>query len=120
MRVRAIMATEVEVISENDFEIQSLSTPSQATIPTAFRVLPPAPNPFNPETVITFELPSVRQVKIEVFNRLGRRVSVLKEETMPAGVHRVTFNGANLSSGIYFIRVQAGSEFDIAKVALVR
>ncbi len=120
MRVRAIMATEVEVISGDDFEIQSLSTPSLATIPTAFRVLPPAPNPFNPETVITFELPSLRQVKIEVFNRLGRRVSVLKEETMPAGVHRVTFNGASLSSGIYFIRVQAGSEFDIAKVALVR
>ncbi|MBU1707428.1 T9SS type A sorting domain-containing protein, partial [bacterium] len=120
MRVRAIMATEVEVISENDFEIQSLSTSSRATLPTAFRVLPAAPNPFNPETVITFELPLLCPVKVEVFDRLGRRVSVLQEETMSAGVHRVTFNGANLSSGIYFVRVQAGSEFDIAKVALVR
>lgn len=120
LRVQAILAREVETVSDGDFEIRSLAAGKDVSVPAAFRLYPPAPNPFNPETVILFDLPSVRPVKVEVFNRLGRRVSILTDETMSAGRHRLIFNGTGLSSGIYFVRVQAGSESNIAKLVLVR
>lgn len=120
VRVRAVLALEAEGISDGDFEIYSLGIDDKASLPTAFQLYPPVPNPFNPETTISFDLPSMRYVKVEVFDRLGRSVSILANQTMTAGNHRLTFNGANLSSGIYFVRVQAGTESRVAKLALIR
>jgi photosystem II stability/assembly factor-like uncharacterized protein len=120
LRVRAVIAPEVEAVSDGDFEIRALAAGATASLPTAFRLYPPAPNPFNPQTVILFDLPMTQRVKVEVFNRLGRRVSILADETRVPGTHRLVFDGSGLSSGIYFVRVQAGSESRIAKLVLVR
>jgi hypothetical protein len=56
------------------------------------------PNPFNPSTIITFELPNSSMVRLSVYDILGREVSVLANERRNAGVHEVTFDGANLAS----------------------
>ena len=70
------------------------------------------PNPFNPATTFDFALPRPVEVKIEVFNVLGQKVKILKDtELMSAGYHSLTFDGYNLSSGVYLINAELGNNF---------
>jgi N-acetylneuraminic acid mutarotase len=66
------------------------------------------PNPFNPTTVVSYQLPVASDVRLAVHDMLGREVSVLVNERKDAGVHEVKFDGSNLASGVYFYRLQAG------------
>ncbi|RKY45668.1 MAG: hypothetical protein DRP88_07170, partial [Candidatus Neomarinimicrobiota bacterium] len=65
----------------------------------------PYPNPFNPITTISFQIPEEARLKAEVFDILGRRVSILADREYTPGVYSINFNGKNLPSGIYFIRI---------------
>jgi hypothetical protein len=65
------------------------------------------PNPFNPTTVITYQLPQMSQVTLRVFDMLGREVAVLVDETKDVGYYSATFDGSKLSSGVYFTRLVA-------------
>ncbi len=67
------------------------------------------PNPFNPTTEITFDLPTATNVKLQVFNVLGQCVATLAEGPRTAGPHAVKFDGSALSSGVYLYRLEAGS-----------
>ncbi len=78
------------------------------------------PNPFNPSTTIKYELPMSSEVKLSVFDVLGREVSVLVNERRDAGVHEVTFDASGGSSGVYFYRMIAGSFTETKKLLLVR
>jgi photosystem II stability/assembly factor-like uncharacterized protein len=86
-------------------------------IPLAFGLEMPRPNPFSRETSIRFALPQPTDVALEVFDLGGRRVAVLVQGPLPAGVHAVAFRprtrGAGgrgaLSSGVYFVRLTAGA-----------
>ena len=93
---------------------------TQPEIPVAFELYQNYPNPFNPSTKIGFALPRESKVKLEVFNVLGERVAVLKDEIMPAGVHVVEFNATGLSSGVYFYRLTAGDFVDTKKMVLMK
>lgn len=66
------------------------------------------PNPFNPSTTIKYQLPKSTEVRLSVFDVLGREVSVLVNERRGAGVHEVKCEGSNLASGVYFYRLHAG------------
>ena len=66
------------------------------------------PNPFNPSTTIRYELPRPLVVRLSVFDILGREVSVLVDGKKEQGAHEVTFNAANLSSGLYVCTMRAG------------
>ena len=63
------------------------------------------PNPFNPTTAISFQLSANSEVTLTVYDMLGREVAVLVDGKVSAGLHEVVFNGAGLSSGIYFYRL---------------
>jgi hypothetical protein len=78
------------------------------------------PNPFNPSTTIKYELPKSSDVRLSVYDILGREVSVLVNERREAGVHEVKFEGSNLASGVYFYRLQAGTYMETRKLLLVR
>lgn len=78
------------------------------------------PNPFNPSTTITFELPKISKVKIEVFDMLGRKVSTLLNTRKKAGMHSVTFDASSLSSGMYIYRIQAGDFTKTRKLTLIK
>lgn len=68
------------------------------------------PNPFNPTTQIRFGLPSSSEVRLEVFDLIGRRVALLlHDEIKSAGYHHVPFDASALSSGVYIYRIQARS-----------
>jgi len=78
------------------------------------------PNPFNPETVIKFDIPEIGFVTIKVFDILGNEIATLVKEEKPAGYHNIEFNATELPSGIYFYRLQAGSFVETKKMVLMK
>jgi len=78
------------------------------------------PNPFNPETVISWQLAVESYVTLKVFDILGNEVTTLVNEKMQAGVHKVIFNGAKLSSGIYFYQMKSGAFWVNKKMILLK
>jgi len=78
------------------------------------------PNPFNPSTVISYSLPDAAEVRLAVVDVLGREVSIPVNGLQQAGLHRVTFDGRGLSSGMYFCRLKAGGTVLIRKMILNR
>jgi len=80
---------------------------NQNTIPTRHAISSIYPNPFNPETTIQFELAFEDDIKIIVFDVLGKQISELINRKMQAGRFEVKFNGISLSSGIYICRLES-------------
>jgi hypothetical protein len=78
----------------------------ETIMPSGFVLNQNYPNPFNPATTISYTLPIHSSVSIDIFDALGRNVAVLVNEEKPAGRHEIQFNANNLSSGIYFYRIQ--------------
>ena len=78
------------------------------------------PNPFNPSTVISYRLPETSFVTLKIYDALGREVAVLVNEQKPAGTYEVEFDASDLSSGIYFYKLQAGSFVQTRKMILLR
>ena len=64
------------------------------------------PNPFSGTSTVSFEIPSPSEVRLEVFDIMGRRVSVLAEGSFPSGTHEATFASENLPNGVYLMRLQ--------------
>ncbi|MBC8204001.1 MAG: T9SS type A sorting domain-containing protein [FCB group bacterium] len=79
-----------------------------------------SPNPFNPETVISFELGTACIVKLSIYDIQGREVARLADGYHSAGVHEVTFNGSRLSSGVYFARLTVGGFQQNQKLLLLK
>jgi len=78
------------------------------------------PNPFNPTTVISFQLPKSEHVSLKVYDELGREIAVLVDEQKSAGFYNITFNGYNLASGIYLCKLIAGNFTDTKKLMLLK
>lgn len=78
------------------------------------------PNPFNPTTQIEFTLSEVQNVSLRVYDMAGREVARLADEVRQAGIHTVTFNAANLASGVYFYRFVSESHQFTRKMTLVK
>ena len=89
-------------------------------MPTEFALNQNYPNPFNPSTTISFSIPTEEFVSLKVFNSLGEEVAELINETKPAGNYSVSFNASELSSGIYFYKLQSGSFIQTRKMILVK
>ncbi len=82
--------------------------------PSEFILRQNFPNPFNPSTEISFDVPQKSLVKLKVFDALGREITELLNEEKPAGKYSVQFNASNLASGIYFYRLESGY-FQVSK-----
>ena len=78
------------------------------------------PNPFNPTTTISFEIPKASNVKLIVYDILGREVQTLVNETKQPGHYDVRFNAHNLASGVYLYRMQAGQFAQSRRFVLVK
>jgi len=78
------------------------------------------PNPFNPTTTIKYELIRSGPVRLIVYNVLGQRVSVLVNARQSAGSHQVTFNAMQLTSGVYFYRLQTSDRVLVKKMLLMK
>ncbi len=78
------------------------------------------PNPFNPSTTITFTLPEPGRVTLKVYNMLGHEVASLVDKSVSAGKYSVDWNARGMASGIYFCRIQAGSNATVKKIMLLK
>ncbi len=108
-----------------DITVTSVTQEAPGALPAAFRLHRAYPNPFNPSTAIQFDLPETADVRLEVFDILGRRVRLLLKARKPAGRHTVRWDGADdaghrVVSGVYIFQLQADGRKCVAKVTLVR
>ena len=90
------------------------------TRPTNFVLNQNYPNPFNPSTEISFELPYQSDVRVEVYDMMGRRVATAANGTYTAGTHSVTFDASNLSSGTYIYRLITDSFQQSRSMVLIK
>jgi glucuronoarabinoxylan endo-1,4-beta-xylanase len=93
---------------------------SNAQLPAAYELLQNYPNPFNPRTVVGSRLPVVSNVKLVIYDLLGREVAVLVNERRAAGSYQDAFDGSGLSSGIYIYRLTAGTFVQSRKMVLIK
>ncbi len=105
--------------------ITAVEDGTPAVIPPGFSLQQNYPNPFNPATNIVFELPGQAHVQLGVYNLLGQRVSVLLDESRPAGVYKLQWQGRDASgktvpSGVYLLRLQAGGQVRIRSMTLLK
>lgn len=78
------------------------------------------PNPFNPSTKISYSLPKDEYVTLNVYNIAGKEVAKLVDGQRSAGEYSVAFNAAELASGVYFYKLNAGSFSQIKKMILTK
>lgn len=88
--------------------------------PATFSLSQNFPNPFNPSTVIGYQLPANSLVTLKVYDVLGREVRTLVNEREGAGDHSITFNAADLPSGVYFYRLTAGSFVETKRLVVIK
>lgn len=89
-------------------------------LPAEFNLAQNYPNPFNPTTTIQYSIPKSVNVEIKVYDVLGNEVTTLVNVEKPAGVYEVEFNAKNLSSGVYFYKLTAGSFTETKKMTLLK
>lgn len=90
-------------------------------VPKALALSQCYPEPFNPSTTIQFTVPSDGRASLKVFNAIGQEVATLFNDEAAAGiVHQVQFNGSNLSSGIYFSRLEFNGNMQVKKMLLLK
>ncbi|MBC8204123.1 SGNH/GDSL hydrolase family protein [bacterium] len=100
--------------------LSGFSSESVTLQPSEFKLHPPSPNPFNPVTIISFELPEDAFVKLAVFDISGREIVNLAEGWLNEGSHERVFDGTGLSSGMYFARLQTGDMIQTEKMLLIK
>ncbi len=110
--------TLTQVFSVNTI-LTDIEGPSTATV-MVFRLLGNYPNPFNPATTISYQLPQLSQVAITVYDVSGKAVYTQDLGRQATGVHHIRFNAENLSSGTYLYRVRANGQVQTGKMLLLK
>ena len=111
-----------EIASTWNIDLTNITgiTPISTQLPSSYSLSQNYPNPFNPVTKINFAIPKQGFVTLKVYDMLGRMVSELLSGYKQAGSYSVDFNAGNLSSGVYFYRLEVNGFSDIKKMILVK
>ena len=88
--------------------------------PHSFELSKLYPNPFNPSTQISFSLPMDEYIRLTAYDVRGQEVDIIFEGAQSVGEHSYTWNASNLPSGVYYIRLQAGSMVTSQKALLLK
>jgi hypothetical protein len=90
------------------------------SVPARYALAQNYPDPFNPMTIVKYDLPEEQHVTLKVYNLLGQEVRTLVDRVEDAGFKEALFDSGNLPSGIYFYRLRAGKFIDVKKMILLR
>jgi hypothetical protein len=88
--------------------------------PGKFSLYQNYPNPFNPSTTIKFDIPEKSNVKLQVYDILGKVVDIMIDQVLEAGSYSYTYANKNLSSGVYFYQLTAGDFSEVKKMSLIK
>ena len=125
--VIVVPETEHLFIAEGDFTISEVIVANvngnievAMDIPTEFSVSDAYPNPFNPVTSLNITLPSEMMVNVKVYSVTGQVIDVIASGRMVSGYHTLAWDASDLSTGMYFIRTEAGKNISTQKVMLLK
>ncbi len=118
--VTAMNVSNVQVTMAAPPTVTGVENGSGAGVPKAFALDQNYPNPFNPSTVIQYALPKASHVVLKVYDVLGREVATLVNGNQAAGTYKVNFNMDKFASGVYFVRLIAGSFVHVEKMMLLK
>ena len=104
------------VLSNRPVSVQNISTET----PAGYKIYQNYPNPFNPETNIKFDIAAKSDVKITIYNSLGKEVQNLFSGNLLAGSYSYKWNAANFPSGVYFYKLQTENFSEVRKMSLVK
>jgi hypothetical protein len=93
---------------------------SEFGVPAQYALYPNYPNPFNPITVIAFDLPTTGEVALSVFDLLGREVARLERDVLAAGRHVYQWDASSVASGVYLYRLSAGDHISERTLVLAK
>jgi hypothetical protein len=110
----------IQVVNVSRTDPLLTDVPLSESVPTRFVLDQNYPNPFNPTTVVSFQLSAASEVRLVVYDLLGREVRRLVDERKPAGKYKVGFDAGNLSSGVYLYRLTAGLFVDTRRMVLMK
>jgi hypothetical protein len=96
--------------------VQSISN----EVPAEFKLSQNYPNPFNPVTNINFSIPKAGNVKLTVYDALGKEITELVNDNYNAGTYNVDFDAGHLSTGVYYYKLESGEFTDIKKMVLIK
>jgi hypothetical protein len=88
--------------------------------PDAYQLSQNYPNPFNPNTTINFMIPKAGNVKVTIYDALGKEIEVLVNKDYAAGKHSISWNAARYSSGVYFYRMETSGFNTVKKMLLLK
>ncbi|MBK8553856.1 MAG: Cys-Gln thioester bond-forming surface protein [Ignavibacteria bacterium] len=103
-----------------NFEYFNLSNEVEVGTPSKFDLSQNYPNPFNPSTKINFSMAKEGNVSIKVFDNTGKQVATLLNEFRSSGFYTIDFNAANLTSGIYFYKMETSGVTKVMKMTLIK
>ncbi|HZW38801.1 MAG TPA: T9SS type A sorting domain-containing protein [Ignavibacteriaceae bacterium] len=116
---RIIIATNSGIYRSKE-SINVVSVENEMYLPQSFSLEQNYPNPFNPNTTIKFNLPEQNYVTIKVFDVLGREIKTLMNEEKSSGTYEINFSVEDLTSGVYFYRIDAGKYSETKKMLLMK
>lgn len=112
---------EGETVITTPYEVAiDLTDVEETPLPAGYTLHQNYPNPFNPTTVISFRVAKTSNVKLEVYDMIGTKISTLLNERLRAGNHSLTFDASNLTSGIYFYRLITPEYQSTQKMSLIK
>lgn len=110
----------IAVVNTNRDSSGTYNLTVTSTLPEEDIITQNYPNPFNPTTNIQFALNEPKDVKIEVYDRIGRKISTLVDDRLNRGFHNVRFDGSRFASGVYFYRIITDQTVTTKKMVLVK
>jgi len=111
---------EMKLKEINDFTYSSITSVTDKAEAQSFDLSGNYPNPFNPNTVISFNIRTTGFVELKVFDSLGREIKTLLSQTVSKGNYQIPFDGKDLTSGIYIYQLKSGKSIQTGKMTLLK
>jgi spore germination protein YaaH len=102
------------------FTVQSSVQSDRNNLPVELKLFQNFPNPFNPSTVISYQLPKNDYVSLKIYNVMGHEVAALVSEVQSSGLHNITWNANGLPSGVYYYKLTSGNMSDSKKLMILK
>jgi len=110
----------IAVVNTNRTGMANYTLNITSALPETDRIAQNYPNPFNPSTKIEYAITETQDVKIEVFDTIGRKVATLVNDRLPAGFYNADFDGSGLASGVYIYRIMTDNTVSSKKMVLIK